>query len=80
MNLLFLAPASHILQEDLQFDFELFLLSLVISWTVVSETLFLRNLFVIWSTPLVAIFCLQIKDELPIAGFLSLCSLEEAVN
>ena len=42
------------------------------SWAAVSETLFLSNLSLIWFTLLVVMFCLQLEDELPFVGLLSL--------
>ena len=53
---------------------------LVISWAAVFETPFLSNISLIWSTPLVVMFCLQLEDELPPVGLLSLCCLEVAVD
>ena len=42
------------------------------SWAAVSETLFLSNLSLIWFTLVVVMFCLQLEDELPFVGLLSL--------
>ena len=42
------------------------------SWVAASETLFLSNRYLIWSTLLVVMFCLQLEDELPFVGLLSL--------
>ena len=53
---------------------------LIISLAVVSELSFLSNLSLMWSIPLVVMLCLQLENELPLLGFLSLCSLEVALN
>ena len=52
----------------------------LLRWSAFPETSLLSNLSLTWSTPLVVMFCLQLEDELPLLGLLSLCSLEVAVN
>ena len=49
-------------------------------WAAVSETPFLSDRFMIWSTLLVVMFFFQLEDGLPLLGSLSFCSSEVAMD